>query len=90
MRRERRISIRIDAALAEKVEKILGELGLTPEQAVSLLFRQIVLRNGLPFELRVSGKRAPRGCRDILQEADAVEGAEGPDEGNDWFNDFVR
>lgn len=45
------VSVRMDTALKENAEKILGELGISASGAVQMFYRQIVLHRGLPFEL---------------------------------------
>ena len=45
---------RIDPRRKARVEKILGTLGLTPTQAVNLLFAQIEQRKAIPFPVAVS------------------------------------
>ncbi len=47
------ISLRIDPKLRERAGKIFEELGLTTEEAVTLFLRQVVLRRGLPFDIRL-------------------------------------
>lgn len=47
------IHARIDPATKEKTESILDALGLTPTEAIRLLYRQIALRGEFPLELRV-------------------------------------
>ena len=44
---------RIDTGLKENAESILAKLGITPSSAIQMLYSQIVLRNGMPFELRL-------------------------------------
>lgn len=44
---------RIDTALKENAENILSQLGITPTSAIQMLYSQIVLLNGMPFELRL-------------------------------------
>ena len=36
-----------------EVEAILGKLGLTASETIHLLYRQIQLRRGLPFEVKI-------------------------------------
>jgi DNA-damage-inducible protein J len=45
------IRARIEPALKAEVESILGKLGLTASETIHLLYRQIQLRRGLPFEI---------------------------------------
>ncbi len=47
---------RIDMELKEKVEYILTQMGLSGSDAINLLYRQIELNGGLPFELKVPDK----------------------------------
>ncbi len=42
---------RMDPRHKARVEKNLGELGLTPSQAINLLFAQIDRRKAIPFAL---------------------------------------
>lgn len=46
---------RIDSKLKEDAEKILEQVGLTPSAAISMFYKQITMRKGLPFEVRVAG-----------------------------------
>ena len=42
---------RIDTGLKENAESILLKLGITPSGAIQMLYSQIVLHNGIPFDL---------------------------------------
>lgn len=44
---------RIDTTLKENAESILNQLGITPSSAIQMLYSQIVLQKGMPFELRL-------------------------------------
>lgn len=44
---------RIDTTLKENAENILNQLGITPSSAIQMLYSQIVLQKGMPFELRL-------------------------------------
>ena len=44
---------RIDKNLKENAENILSQLGITPSSAIQMLYSQIVLQKGMPFELRL-------------------------------------
>ncbi|MCD8106769.1 MAG: type II toxin-antitoxin system RelB/DinJ family antitoxin [Oscillospiraceae bacterium] len=48
---------RIDTELKENAEGILAKLGITPSGAIQMLYSQIVLQNGLPFEARIPAKK---------------------------------
>ncbi|MCT7827189.1 MAG: type II toxin-antitoxin system RelB/DinJ family antitoxin [Lactobacillus iners] len=47
------IYVRIDTTLKENAENILNQLGITPSSAIQMLYSQIVLQKGMPFELRL-------------------------------------
>ena len=44
---------RIDTSLKENAESILAKLGITPTGAIQMLYSQIVLHNGIPFDVRI-------------------------------------
>jgi len=47
------IRARIEPGLKIEVENILSDLGLTVSETVHLLYRQIKLQRGLPFDVRI-------------------------------------
>ena len=47
------IRTRIEPSLKSEVEDILAQLGLTASETVQLLYRQIKLQRGLPFDVRI-------------------------------------
>ena len=44
---------RIDPNLKEQAEAILSALGIPTSNAIDMFFKQIVLRRGLPFDVRI-------------------------------------
>lgn len=44
---------RIDTGLKDNAERILAQLGITPSSAIQMLYSQIVIQNGMPFDLRL-------------------------------------
>jgi DNA-damage-inducible protein J len=58
------IRARIEPRLKSEVEDILSELGLTASETILLLYRQIKLRQGLPFEVTIPNKLTARTLRD--------------------------
>jgi len=47
------VRARVEPGLKEKAEKVFGKLGLSVTQAITLFYRQVELRKGLPFEVVV-------------------------------------
>jgi DNA-damage-inducible protein J len=54
------IRSRIEPGLKSEVEEILSELGLTASETVHLLYRQIKLQRGLPFDVRIPNEVTAR------------------------------
>ena len=44
---------RINPVVKDKAEHILRELGLSVSGAFELFYRQVILNNGLPFDVRI-------------------------------------
>lgn len=66
------IHTRIDPATKAATEKILRALGLTPTEAIRLLYRQIAMRGEFPLELRVPNALTA----ETLAKADRGDGLE--------------
>jgi DNA-damage-inducible protein J len=60
------IQARIDAESKEQARKILNFLGLSMSEAISLYFRQIILRRGIPFDIEIPNELTAR----VLADAD--------------------
>lgn len=58
------ITVRLDADLANDVERILARLGLLPSQAIMSFFEQVRLHQGLPFEMRIPNASTRRALAD--------------------------
>lgn len=50
------IRARTEPNLKEEVEKILKKLGMTSTDAINLFYRQVKLRKGLPFDVKIPNK----------------------------------
>lgn len=48
------IRARAEPDLKVAAERVLTELGLTPTQAITLFYREIVRERGIPFPLRLA------------------------------------
>lgn len=56
---------RIDNELKKNAEQIMSQLGITPASVIQMLYSQIVLNRGLPFELRLPETAKPRGLNQM-------------------------
>lgn len=50
------IRARTEPNLKEEVENILEKLGITSTEAINMFYRQVKLRKGLPFDVRIPNK----------------------------------
>jgi DNA-damage-inducible protein J len=57
------IRARMEPTLKSEVEDILDRLGLSASEAIQLLYRQIKLRRGLPFDLQLPNELTMRTLR---------------------------
>ena len=53
------IYTRVEPELKEQVEQVLLKLGLPMASAISLFLHQIVIHNGLPFDLKLPTNKPP-------------------------------
>lgn len=45
------LNARIDPDLKTRAEKVLAGVGVSASQAITMFYRQVVLRRGLPFDV---------------------------------------
>jgi len=64
MNKSSTIRARIKPDLKEKAEHIFRKLGLTTTQAITLFYRQVELRNGLPFDVVIPNETTLRTFED--------------------------
>jgi DNA-damage-inducible protein J len=65
MNKTETIRARITPSLKGDAEAILGALGLSATEAITLFYRQVVLQEGLPFEVRLPNKETVRAMRAV-------------------------
>ena len=58
---------RVEPELKEQVEQVLTKLGIPMANAINLFLHQIVLHNGIPFEVKIPG-RMPLNYPSLSQE----------------------
>jgi DNA-damage-inducible protein J len=62
------IRARIEPGLKSDAESVLEKLGLTPSEAIRLLYKQITLAGGLPFEVKIPSASTRKAMRDVLDD----------------------
>ena len=58
------VRARIESRLKHKVENLFVKLGLTTTEAITLFFKQVELRKGLPFSVRIPNKVTEQTFKD--------------------------
>ena len=64
------IRARIEPELKTQAEEIFSKLGLSPTDAITLFYVQVILHDGLPFPVRIPNKETI----EAMQQADTGEG----------------
>jgi DNA-damage-inducible protein J len=74
------IRARVEPELKQEAEAVLGEIGLSPTEAITLFYKQVALHRGLPFAVRIPNAATRRALRD----AQSGKGLERFDSVSDW------
>lgn len=70
------IRARVEPGLKHEAEAVLGALGMTPTEAITLFYRQVALQHGLPFPVRIPNSETQAAMRDALEGEDLTEYAD--------------
>lgn len=66
MRKEAFVRARVEPQLKMAAEGVLYELGITPTQAITMLYRQVAREHEWPIELKIPNAKT----RKVLEETD--------------------
>jgi len=58
------VRARLEPDLKDKAEQVFRRLGLSTTQAITLFYRQVELRNGLPFDVVIPNETTRRTFSD--------------------------
>ena len=64
MKKSSTIRARMEPDLKDKAEYVFRKLGLTTTQALTLFYKQVELRNGLPFDVAIPNETSRRTLTD--------------------------
>jgi len=59
------ITARIEPKLKARAARVLATVGVSTTDAITMFLRQVVLRNGLPFEVRVPNAATRRAIEEL-------------------------
>lgn len=65
MNRTANIQTRIDGNIKSKAGKILTKLGLNHSEAINIYYRQIIIRNGIPFSLEIPNEMTLNAVEEV-------------------------
>ena len=54
MAKDANLSIRVDKEVKEQAEEVLKRLGIPMSSAINIFLNQIILRQGLPFDVKIT------------------------------------
>ena len=73
------IRARVEPDLKMQAERVLRELGLSATEAITLFYKQVVLRQGVPFDVSIPNAATVEALRQA-REPDALTEYSGLDE----------
>lgn len=82
---------RIDSEVKSSAESILEQLGITPAVAIQMLYKQIIIHQGIPFALKLPVKK-PITVGSLTREeldAELMKGVQSIKSGNTFTDDEV-
>jgi len=59
------ITARIEPKLKARAARVLTAVGVSTTDAITMFLRQVVLRNGLPFEVRVPNAKTKKAIEEL-------------------------
>ncbi len=81
MTKKATVRARIEPRLKEEVENLFKRLGISTTEAITLFYRQVKMRNGLPFDVVVPNKTTEK----VLKDTDAGRNLVRFDDVDDMF-----
>ena len=59
------LTARVDPALKAKADKVLARLGVSTTDLITMLLNQVVLHNGIPFDVRIPNEETIAAMREL-------------------------
>ena len=59
------ITARVEPKLKARAARVLATVGVTTTDAITMFLRQVVLRNGLPFEVRAPNAETRKAIEEL-------------------------
>ena len=68
MAKSANLCVRIDPEIKKQAEDIFKQLGIPVSTAINIFYRQVILRGGLPFEIKIPDDKKPMVLRKMTDE----------------------
>lgn len=59
------ISVRTDPDIKKKADKIFKKLGISASDAINMFYNQVIIANGIPFDLKLPNDETLQSLIDI-------------------------
>ena len=59
------LNTRIDPSLKAKAEKVFAGVGVSASQAITMFYRQVVFRRGLPFDVSLPNAETVAALKEV-------------------------
>lgn len=79
------INVRVDEEVKLKAEEILNELGINTSTAIDMFLSQIILKEGLPFDVRIPKIDYDKATQDLL----SIKGVTDQVANKKWFKKIL-
>jgi DNA-damage-inducible protein J len=66
------IRARVDSKLKAEAEAVLEKLGLNASDAIRLFYKQVALRKGLPFDVKIPNTATRRAMKELDEGKDVI------------------
>lgn len=67
------IRARVEPELKREAEEVLGELGMSATEAITLFYTQVAMQGGLPFDVRLPNAETVEALQQAQDGTDLVE-----------------
>ncbi|VAX35038.1 hypothetical protein MNBD_UNCLBAC01-248 [hydrothermal vent metagenome] len=65
MLKDARLEVRIESSLKKKAESIFQRVGISPTEAIRIFYKQVELREGIPFSIHIPNKETLAAIKEI-------------------------
>ena len=59
------ITARVDDKLKARAESVLRKVGVSTTELITMMLHQVVLRQGVPFDIEIPNKETQKAMRDL-------------------------